>query len=537
MAASTAAFSYWERNSREASKSAKKGEIITLNEQVEYVLSFSEKLSQQALSRLDTLGGEAIDDKLAVICFRNFVGRTDLADVPIEVVSSKIGTGGVSKLLQEISQLSSSLIFGWHAPTSFLAIGGNQHIAPVPYHQLQYLRHVMLGAPVGHRVQDWFAAVERNPTRRFAPERPVVSPDRVKRLDHRAVSAIFSRMDRLVPVPATSGLIDNPIAKKLTFGVPAREHFPERVAAPRGRLSFDTIENRFIKHSVAEFLSLVHRFAEHPRLHEQLRNDCGRMQAILEEMAASQFLTEVLSLSGFQAPSQALAKSDGYREMFAFWGEFTRHVALPRSASDATRLLEGKDVATLYEYWVFVKIVEVLVQISGAKPVNPKISRSDLGDVLEIGFSTAMGAQITVRYNPTFSRSRATAYSTPLRPDVTVQIGQRIHAFDAKYRLDWVNTDETDFDIDPATYKRADLYKMHTYRDAIRELSSAFIVYPGSEFVFFERSGNKRTAADALVCADGVGAAPLRPMAADPAMYLRTLLSRLLSLSVVRQSA
>ena len=65
------------------------------------------------------------------------------------------------------------------------------------------------------------------------------------------------------------------------------------------------------------------------------------------------------------------------------------------------------------------------------------------------------------------------------------------HAFDAKYRLDRFEVSDGDADDDAATYKRADLYKMHTYRDAILSVKSAFVVYPGSEFVFFDRSGVK----------------------------------------------
>ena len=145
---------------------------------------------------------------------------------------------------------------------------------PVPYHQLQYLRHMTINERVGQRLQDWLGAIERSPTRRFEPERPVVSLDRVRRLDHRAVQSIFSRLERLVPVPAEVAIAGNPLAQKLTFGSPARTHFPAKVAAPRGRLSFDTPENRFVKHVMGDCLALVYRFVDHPRLHDGLKADC-----------------------------------------------------------------------------------------------------------------------------------------------------------------------------------------------------------------------------------------------------------------------
>ena len=142
-------------------------------------------------------------------------------------------------------------------------------------------------------------------------------------------------------------------------------------------------------------------------------------------------------------------------------------------------------MATLYEYWVFTKILEAVVKITGLKPSGrPVLSRDELGESLAIGFASDLSPDISLRFNASYHRSSGTAYSTPLRPDVTIKIGDDIHAFDAKYRLDRFEVNDSDVDDGLATYKRADLYKMHTYRDAIVNLKTAFVVYPGSEFAF-----------------------------------------------------
>jgi PD-(D/E)XK nuclease superfamily protein len=109
-----------------------------------------------------------------------------------------------------------------------------------------------------------------------------------------------------------------------------------------------------------------------------------------------------------------------------------------------------------------------------------------------------------------------------------LRFGGTLHAFDAKYRLDRFDVDEADPDDDSATYKRADLYKMHAYRDAIAGLKTAFVVYPGNEFVFFERQGFRRTRPADVAQRDGVGAVPLRPADAEPVEKLRDLLRVLL---------
>ena len=174
-----AAFQFWRRSGEKLATAAHAGETITFEEQVEYVVSFAHPLSSAERERLNTLGGELIGPELALLSFGNFVGRATLAAVNIEVVSTKIGPEGASRLLQEVSEVSSSLIFGWRTPLGFYAGGDRSQQAAVPYHQLQFLRHVMVAQRSGARLQDWLGMIERNPTRRFEPERPVVPVNRV----------------------------------------------------------------------------------------------------------------------------------------------------------------------------------------------------------------------------------------------------------------------------------------------------------------------------------------------------------------------
>ncbi|WP_080423104.1 DUF2357 domain-containing protein [Burkholderia ubonensis] len=506
------------------------GTSVVFEERVKYALSFPGGCPAGVALRLQEMGGSLVSGDVGLLSFGNFVGKAELAGATIEVMSTKIGSGGVSRVLEEVSSLASSLVFGWRSATRFEAAGNAGEFSPVPYHQLQFLRRVMVDAKVGERLQDWLAAIERNPTRRFEPERPVVSPERVRRLDHRAVQSIFSRVDRLSLVPTNAAIASNPLALALTFGDPPQCHFPVAIAAPRGRLSFNTPENAFVKHVMGECLALVYRFVDHPKLHASLRADCRRMLDFLERCTSMPFLEEASRLTSFRAPSQALAKADGYREMFAFWNALATHISLPRTAAQTSRLLEGRDMATLYEYWVFLKVLEAASAVSGCKPSGPPtVRRDEMGESLAIGLSAKMGRSIIVRYNASFTRSSGTAYSTPLRPDVILEIDGERHAFDAKYRLDRIEVEEDDEDDGTATYKRADLYKMHTYRDAIAGLRTAFVVYPGSEFVFFERGGAKRTAPYNFDVADGVGALPLRPADADPAEVLRNLLQVLIN--------
>ena len=524
------AFTYEVRRGGDPPVNALAGTDITLDERLEYLLRFPCPLSVPEQRRLVESGGEFLRDDLAVVSFRNFVGRTSLAGVGIQVVSTKVAAEGVSRILEEVSAVSAGLVFGRRSPTTFMAASDATPRSPVPFHQLQFLREVMLRRPSGQRLQDWLHVIESHPTRRFERDRTSVPVARVRRLDSRAIQSVFSEFESLVPLPAGVRIAESPLARRLTFGAARRSHFPVRVNAPGGRLSFDTPENRFVRHVLSECVALIHRFVVHPDLHDSLKADCRTMLALLEPVASAPFIAEAGRLVGLQAPNQVLAKADGYREVFGFWHDLMRHVSYPRGAVETVRLLAGRDMGTLYEYWVFAKILETVVGLTGgAVSEPPSIRRDEWGERLGSGVAVALGPELEVGFNLTFSRSGKTAYSTPLRPDVTLRVGNALHAFDAKYRLDRLDTREDDPDDDPTTYKRADLYKMHTYRDAISGLRTAFVVYPGSEFVFFERNGARHAAPTNLASADGVGAVPLRPADTKPAATLRGLLRVLLN--------
>jgi predicted component of viral defense system (DUF524 family) len=125
-------------------------------------------------------------------------------------------------------------------------------------------------------------------------------------------------------------------------------------------------------------------------------------------------------------------------------------------------------------------------------------------------------------YNPRFARSQPErySYSVPLRPDIALHIpsgaNAGLHLLDAKFRVDQITTvlgTSEDESPDEAAaerrgqFKRGDLYKMHTYHDAIPGARSVWILYPGTETRFFSVTGDvHEQASDLPGLVEGVGA-------------------------------
>jgi hypothetical protein len=118
---------------------------------------------------------------------------------------------------------------------------------------------------------------------------------------------------------------------------------------------------------------------------------------------------------------------------------------------------------------------------------------------------------VQLGYNRSFQRSQerrmASSWSQAMRPDYTLSLWPAeftadeaeaqelmVHVhFDAKYRVENLrailgdSADENEAALSQekaqqsrGTYKRADLLKMHAYRDAIRRTHGAYVLYPGT---------------------------------------------------------
>jgi predicted component of viral defense system (DUF524 family) len=142
---------------------------------------------------------------------------------------------------------------------------------------------------------------------------------------------------------------------------------------------------------------------------------------------------------------------------------------------------------------------------------GPDLSRfrfGSFGSHLPNGYTADFGVA-RVTFNRSFSKPQS--YSVPLRPDITLELQDALHLFDAKLKRDFIPASTSDAVLEEeeqrATYRRGDLYKMHTYRDALGA-QSVWILFPGRNV---GRVHFQPTDPQSVVGPCGVGALPLLP--------------------------
>ncbi|TVZ16095.1 DUF2357 domain-containing protein [Maribacter sp. MAR_2009_72] len=322
---------------------------------------------------------------------------------------------------------------------------------------------------------------------------------------------------------------------------------PERMTSIRKIDSVDTPENRFIKHALETFLkfcTVINGFATKK---SKLDKESLVLIRELESQLHHSLFKDISRPTTLKLNSPVLQRKEGYREVLRVWLMFDLAAKLIWKGGDDVYSGGKKDIATLYEYWLFFKLLDLIQSIFDIEPkdISNLIKKTPDGLNLSLkqGKVTALSGvynsgtrKLNVRfnYNRSFSGKKnypeSGSWTTTLRPDYTLsfwpfgikeeeaeiqELIVHIH-FDAKYKVaNFTDFLEKDSDKDlklektenrKGVYKNADLLKMHAYKDAIRRTGGAYVLYPGDMSI--ERRGFHEII-------PGLGAFPVRPSKMD----------------------
>jgi len=339
---------------------------------------------------------------------------------------------------------------------------------------------------------------------------------------------------------------------------PALVSLPSRLRSTRYEPTADTPPNRFVKFAVEGWRALAERMlASMSSVQEVVqagpirrgRDAAEEVLHLLDEFLGHELFRGVGRLDHMPTGDQVLLRRAGYRQIFHTFALIETGVALSidRPGMDDQLSASQRNVATLYEFWCYLVLVEVVGELCGTRQTARAFApaANGLTVTLRAGGKSALswdvvrqGRRMVVDlfFNRQFSvlgrESRDGSWSRAMRPDCSIRVhpvsdvphhAQRgdldfwLH-FDAKYRVDLLipsgSSEEVQHAADTedadsfAHSKREDLLKMHAYRDAIRRTAGAYVLYPGDAPAHF------REFSELL---PGLGAFPLRPNASGEA--------------------
>jgi len=327
------------------------------------------------------------------------------------------------------------------------------------------------------------------------------------------------------------------------------QSLPERITTTKKTDSVDTHENRFIKHALENFLKFCTDINNKAMEfgHKKMENESDLLIRELESQLHHTIFKDISRPTTLKLNSPVLQRKEGYRQVLRVWLMFDLAAKLIWTGGDDIYKGGKKDIATLYEYWLFFKLLDLLQSIFDVeqKDISDLIKETPDGLNLRLkqGKFTALRGvfdsgtrklNIRFNYNRSFSGRKnypdSGSWTTTLRPDYTLSfwplgISEKeaeeqeliVHVhFDAKYKIanlaDFLDQnydndlDEEKTENRKGIYKNADLLKMHAYKDAIRRTGGAYVLYPGDKAI------NQKGFHEII---PGLGAFPVKPSKTD----------------------
>ena len=254
------------------------------------------------------------------------------------------------------------------------------------------------------------------------------------------------------------------------------------------RIKYDTIENQLVKFMLTTTVKKLQDFRrkylagfKNPEksADPEILNRIDCMISKINSQLRNPIFEEVSSLKGINSMSLVFQMAPGYRELYRYYQIIQRGI----SFNGEIFSFSLKETSTLYEYWCFIKLVNIMkkrytllddgkdiikankkgitVTLSKERKSEVKFIDTNTGDMFELVYNPGEYPSDTVRQVPD------NVLRLTKRNNTNDKYAGFQYVFDAKYKVE-MNPDEyyPDKEKKPGP-KVSDINTMHRYRDAI----------------------------------------------------------------------
>lgn len=473
-------------------------QVLIISKQNQELYFYHEHpILRQAISRMELSGMSLLTGNLQ---FQNEVGYTTfevrsgaqtLLEVTLEIFPVKLDyQKDYRKLLEEV----------------------NDEIYNLAFH---FIRKTYLGASIKLEGKPSRAEFYRLMTKHF--KQFIQAVNRIERQPHHILETTYvkARGDQL---SKTDSITRKYLQKrsqsfmevKNGIRIHGKTIMPREGVKPKKELRYDTMENRYVKwmmdrliHKFADLLGALmnknKRWKEEPDAELLLR--LNQMKQQLESRKNNVFWRSIGRLDR-SVMSLVLQIALGYRDAFQIYLTVSKGLMLQGKLYQ----MSVKDVATLYEYWTFLKLGQILSS-------KYTLLSQDIVSVNRDGLFVNLEANRTAKRvfeHPVTKEKIELIYqkyekdlpTIPQKPDSMLTIEKKgknhryNYVFDAKYRIDYAQPES----YYQSRYKTPgpvedDINTMHRYRDSLVTMSNgpyertafgAYVLFPWSDEQSYE---------------------------------------------------
>jgi len=464
------------------------------------------------------------------------------ASTQVRVLPSKLSQERYEQMLEDISKISSDLLFRLSSPAREYAMLRHSRKQPSALSEFALVRHLL------QELDEIVASIRQSPHTQLGITSEV-----------RMLHEVAHFAGNVLPVPGEALFVG--------FGAPTSQRppfLPRHWLVERQEATYDVAENRLLKQflwrQLQPRIQRIRERAETELARRRVNRDLKRRrgweddespviaeleQAVIDctafmrqcvAWASVDFLRTVGWQSVESRPTQVLQKHPHYSRFYRLYLRFQAQLKYTNNADRYITQIAMRKLAELYEIWAVFVMTRILLDLLTKRGYAVVSSNGfyELADdqfQFEIKREAAIelsghDQRVVIRYEPVYPSARTHPSGmvadarTQLTPDLAVEVwrgGEVVKAliFDAKYKI------FRDKGIE--TYWEEDLEKMDHYLRAIRwkpanprfrpqsVVASAYILYPGA---VLEHNSDYPE----------VGALPLKPKGNNAKQVLAALL-------------
>jgi predicted component of viral defense system (DUF524 family) len=406
-------------------------------------------------------------------------GKDISARIPLLVYPAKLKPEEAEKILSELLMEQEEIVKS--SPTGIFSTPGEK-INKTPLQTLIIINSLFSenrknGIPLGKT----FRAIAHSPDKIIVKEKVKREPHEVTAIDEEVI---------------LEGIISGNIrrAHNYQFLWNNKGYSFTSLLNEEAKISYDTYSNRFIKYFLEFLRNTINLCCERVRKnHERVKDDfvenlINRVQfynvKYIIPLLNLEWMSEVSKITHLPPPPQKLLKDPFYSSAFFDYLTLIRNLKITDEEFEKYLHNPVTYMPELYEMWCGLKLKKIAKEI---------------------------GAEF--EYQLSFEHKKENkygwkSYSVNLRPDFSLIMNNKLILLDAKYRVDFIEEweieekGEKDKKLEElikeekrGTFKLGDLYKMHTYREAIRKNNEkpvwVIALYPGDKIALFSESGEK----------------------------------------------
>ena len=441
------------------------------------------------------------------------------AELKLEIRSKKINYRDDYRLmLEEITEKCVDLLLQQNSQVAHNFIPNFTGDSKTLYQRFSFIKSVL----TSEEFNDSIHKIIASPVTTWEETEIVKDSTRLRKIGNSEAKQIAKSRNR-VNLPNNHSL-------STTFG-----SLPSKVNITAKQESTDTPENRFVKHALSTFSTFIGDFRDKSKKGTRLHEEASLLENTLDNLLNNSVFKKIGSPTIIPLNSPILQRKEGYKEILKVWLMFDLAAKLIWKGGDEVYEAGKRDVAVLYEYWLFFHLLDLItdtfkvespdiealikpttdglgLQLKQGKhiAISGSYENSSRRLSIEFSFNRPFSGKKDYPYAGSWTKPKSTEFTLTNWPFGIDQIQAEIEEliihihFDAKYKIEGISTifdneskeeeleealNAEEKENDKGNFKRVDLLKMHSYKDAIRRTAGAYILYPGNVGKSYQRQG------------------------------------------------